>query len=319
MTSTILHIGSTIASDLRDSSVYSDRSKQCPKTVGDLLRLLEDNPPREFSMLRSTCSMLADYFGKPADEILFDSVQEARTRLRPYLESRKYAENSIRTYVNHVRILLNRAKECGWNTTMEHSAAWRPVLELAAEAKCKDVSNYLAKLKKTPRQVTVEDVERWAELRLQEGASYSRIKGQQTRFWRLLRHCGCMEDVPLTLLREKDYGVPLGTFVPQLQVEANELLRWKLQEYSIDRPSAARHRPVSSKKLQKELNSLYGFAVNIRGDSDIRSLSDLITKGASFCSRQLRKMGVRIFVRRSPLLRSDSAFSNQALSSLTPT
>jgi hypothetical protein len=140
--------------------------------------------------------MLADYFGKPADEILFDSVQEARTRLRPYLESRKYAENSIRTYVNHVRILLNRAKECGWNTTMEHSAAWRPVLELAAEAKCKDVSNYLAKLKKTPRQVTVEDVERWAELRLQEGASYSRIKGQQTRFWRLLRHCGCMEDVP---------------------------------------------------------------------------------------------------------------------------
>ena len=113
--------------------------------------------------------------------------------------------------------------------------------------------------------------------------------------------------------------MPLGTFVPQLQVEANELLRWKLQEYSIDRPSAARHRPVSSKKLQKELNSLYGFAVNIRGDSDIRSLSDLITKGASFCSRQLRKMGVRIFVRRSPLLRSDSAFSNQALSSLTPT
>ena len=114
MTDSVLRSGTQIAFDVRDSSANSTLETQDIKTLADLLAALAKNPPRAFPMLRTTSALLVAYLNDPPEKIQVDSVNEAREGFRPYLEGRKYAENSVRTYVNHVRILLNCARKLGW-------------------------------------------------------------------------------------------------------------------------------------------------------------------------------------------------------------
>src|ERR1039457_6986539 len=100
MTISNVHSGSQIAQEFPTSS-QTDHNLN---TLADLLDRLQEQPPKTFSMLRTTCSILVSYQGKPANEILLDSVFGAKDGLRAFLESRKYSENSIRSYVNYVRI-----------------------------------------------------------------------------------------------------------------------------------------------------------------------------------------------------------------------
>src|ERR1017187_1720567 len=126
-----LQFGQQVASDVPSPSASSASEAAALHTLGDLLDRLGENPPRSFPMLRTTCSLLAAYLEKPADETPLDTVHEAKDGFRPFLEARKYAENSIRTYVNHVRILLNSARELGWEYTEVVPADWRGVMALA--------------------------------------------------------------------------------------------------------------------------------------------------------------------------------------------
>jgi hypothetical protein len=114
MTTSVLPFGTEIALDMRDPSANSVIAPGTPKTLGDLLALLAENPPRERKMLRTTCARLADYLGTQVEEVSIDAVAQSRTGCRPFLEGRKYEENSIRTYVNPVRTLLASAEAVGW-------------------------------------------------------------------------------------------------------------------------------------------------------------------------------------------------------------
>ena len=278
MTTTTIPIGAPIACDLRESSENVTVETRSPKTLDDLLVLWGENPPPTFPVLGTTCSLLAAFLEKPLEQITIDFVVEARAGFRSFLQSRKYAENSIRTYVNHVRILLVCAKDFGWKPCESISAEWRGVFALAAEKKCKDVALHLAGIRKTPREVTIEDVNRWVLLRVQRGLSYDRAKQKTTWFWRLLRDCGCTEQTPMCLVREKNYGVPLEQFPPPLKSEVVELLRWKQAEYAFERPKKARHRPVTAKRLQQVISELLGYVVNVRRGPEITSLSELVRK-----------------------------------------
>lgn len=268
MKCSVLQIGTQIATDARDSSENGTHKTRTPRTLADLLEILGEIPPREFPMLRSTCSMLGTYLDKPVDQITIDSVNESRSGFRPFLESRTYAENSIRTYVNHVRILLKSASEFGWKPDDAVPEQWRGVLALAGEKKCADVAKYLARIRKTPHEITIEDVDHWAYLRVQQGISYEEARRRKALFWRLLRDCGCTEQTPMCIVREKNYGVPLEQFPSGLKKEVLELLRWKQAEYSVDRPKGARHRPVTAKRLEELICQVLGFATNVCGKSE---------------------------------------------------
>src|ERR1035441_21112 len=117
MNSSLLPIGTQIATDVRDSSANSTSGVPDLKTIGDLLDRLGQNPPRQFGMLRKTCSLLAEYLDGGPEQVLLDSVNETRDGFRPFLEGRKYAGNSVRSYLNFRRMLLKSAKGFGWNPT----------------------------------------------------------------------------------------------------------------------------------------------------------------------------------------------------------
>lgn len=278
MSTTILPFGAQIALEFRGPSVLVAAKVQGLITLGDLLDILGGTPPPGFPMLRTTSSLLGAYLNKPIEEISVDLVSQTRNGFRPFLEDRKYAEKSIRTYVNYVRILLNHAKDFGWKSSEVEPEEWRAVLALAAEKRCQDVVRYLAGIRKTPREVTIEDVERWAHLSVDQGLSHETARTKTTRFWRLLRDCDCTGQTPTCLLREKNYGVPLDQFPSALRSEVVELLRWKQAEYAIDRLKDARHRPVTSKRLQQIICALLGFSINVRGGSEITSLTQLVKK-----------------------------------------
>src|ERR1035437_367385 len=88
MKCSVLQIGTQIATDARDSSENGTHKTRTPRTLADLLEILGEIPPREFPMLRSTCSMLGTYLDKPVDQITIDSVNESRSGFRPFLEDR---------------------------------------------------------------------------------------------------------------------------------------------------------------------------------------------------------------------------------------
>lgn len=80
----------------------------------------------------------------------------------------------------------------------------------------------------------------------------------------------------MCIVREKDYGIPLEDFPVELKRQVRELLRWKRAEYSRGRPKSGHHREITSKRLEHVICALYGFTVNIRGESGVNSLAELI-------------------------------------------
>jgi integrase len=276
MTTSVIPFGTQIASDIRDPSANCADAARGLKTLENLLDILGEKPPPAFPMLKTTSALLAAYLDQPISQITIDSVNESRDGFRRFLEGRKHKENSIRSYVNYARILLRIAAELGWKPNHAVPEEWRTVLALARERKCETLANYIATVKKRPRDVSIEDVDHWVQMRAQQGHSYNELRRRRSRFWRLLRDCGCTEQTPLCLLREKNYGVPLAQFPLALKREVSELLRWKRAEFSPNRPKDGQHREVTSGNLKGLISALFGYAVNIRSESEITSLPLLV-------------------------------------------
>lgn len=275
MTSDSLRNGSEIAAELRNSSQTDATPPVVPTTLADLLAIWAENPPREAAMLRTTSARLADYHETAVNELTIDVVDRERKGFRSFLENRKYRENSIRTYVNHVRILIHYATAAGWKPANPPSPDWDRVLLQATDQKCNDLARDLASTRKHPCEVTVEDVDQWVVQSVQEGLDYRYALSMKFRFWCILRDCGHLTKLPKCLLREKKYGIPIRDFPPNLRKEVTDLLNWKQAVYVWDRDSDARHRPPTAKRLTHIISTLYGFAVNNAGETGICSLTDL--------------------------------------------
>src|SRR6266852_2919239 len=113
MTATVLPIGKQIAHQARNTSGLFTSKGCAPKTLRDLFDILGENPPKSLSMLHTTWSVLAGYLQMPADQITIDSVFENREGFPRFLESMRYAWNSVRSYANYERILLAKVEELG--------------------------------------------------------------------------------------------------------------------------------------------------------------------------------------------------------------
>jgi integrase len=278
MTATALPIGAPIAHGVRDSSGLFTSKGRAPKTLSDLFDIFRENPPRSLSMLHTTWSVLAAYLQMPADQITIDSVFENKEGFPRYLERRKYKRNSVRSYANYERILLRKAEELGWNPEESFPEAWRGVLALATEKKCADIARYLARIRKTPAEVPIQDADSWVKIRVQQGTAYPYNRDKKLRFWRLLRDCGVMKQASIPMLRGKSYGIPLDQLPPDLNKELTKLLQWKQAAFSLNRATEARHRKTTTRNLQQFTCQVIGYAINIRGEVGLTSLSQVVTE-----------------------------------------
>jgi hypothetical protein len=278
MTTSVLPFGTEIASELRGPSANGASTPGTPRTLGDLLARWAEHPPREWKMLRTTCARLADYLETPVEEVSIDAVAQSRNGFRSFLEGRKYGENSIRTYVNLARILLANAEAAGWSLKDATSKEWLTVLNFADDRKCMRLVRHLSTARRTPHEVTIEDVNQWVHEVSQQQLSYGSAVEQRTDFWRIIRDLGYPNKLPASTLRESNYGIPIDEFPDGLKREVLNLLKWKQAAYAMDRPKGARHRPETAKRLRQVICALYGYAVHVRRETEIKSFSLLVQK-----------------------------------------
>jgi hypothetical protein len=158
-----LQIGTEIALPPPDPSSFDAKPTPSVKTTGDLLSILMEKPPRNYSMLRTTCGLLGKYLDLPGDQIPMDLIEDQKRGFRPFLDGRRYQENSVRTYVNNQRALLKAAMCHGWCPDGSPTEAWKPLLELAVEERLTDITRHFSRSTKSPDEVTKEAVDRWGE------------------------------------------------------------------------------------------------------------------------------------------------------------
>jgi integrase len=229
-------------------------------------------------MLRTTAAKIAAFLGKSVDEISLDLVHASREGFRPFLETQRYKEGSVRSYVNYLRMLLEAAAELGWKPFASLPREWVPVLTLAKTSRCLTLMKSLAQTKKSPEEITQQDLDHWIHLSVEQGKRYASAQGEVNGAWRTLVACGYVKNAPFPFLRKKYYGVPLSKLPVLLKQEVAELLRWKSADFEPDRPKRAQIRKVSAFNIERTICSLYGYATNIAKLGEIESLELLIQK-----------------------------------------
>jgi integrase len=271
----MLQDGTENALQLSDSSDVDTKQFSSVNATGDLLKILNQNPPLYYSRLRSICGILGKYLELPGDQIPFDLIEARKRSFRPFLEGRRYTEASVRTYVALQRRLLNTAREHGWNPDGHPNAAWAPLFEIARKEHATDIIRHFARTMKSPAAVTMDDVEQWGKDRLSDGLMYTSIAVKKNVFWRILKQTGWIKTTPSHLMKFDLYGVPLEEMPVKLRDDIQTVLKWKQAAFAPNRPKHGRIRAITANNVRLAFQQLNGYVVKIGGGSP-QSLNELI-------------------------------------------
>jgi integrase len=267
--------GTEIALPTRDSSEIVAERTVPVKTTGDLLSIYAGKPGRTSKMLRTVCGHLGRYLDLPGDQIPIDLIETRKRAFRPFLESRRYAENSIRTYVNQQRYLLNVARRHGWNPIGNPRDAWLPLLEIAPDKGLTDIVRHFSNCTNSPKEVTKEAVDKWGDARIRDGLMFTTVATKRNQFWRLLEKTGWLTSTPAHMLKYTPYGIPLKEMPAQLCHDIQTVLKWKQADFARNRPKFGKIRAVTANNDRLILEQLTSYVVKING-ANPQSLRDLI-------------------------------------------
>lgn len=252
-----------------------DAKPRVPVTTGDLFSILGERPPRSLPMLRTACGWLGRYLDLPGDQIPIDLIEDKKHGFRPFLESRRLKENSVRSYVYQQRSILKLATRYGWRPEGNAGEAWMPILKLAVGAHLTDIARHFSRSTKSPSEVTVEAVDRWGEARILEGVMFSTVAHKKNCFLRLLQKAGWLTATPKHLLRFEKYGIPLEEMNPGLGNDIRTALKWKQAPVAKNRPKHGKIRAITANNGRLILTQLAGYVINVCG-RDPQSLSELL-------------------------------------------
>lgn len=275
MTFAQLQIGTEIASLLPASADCDAKESISVRTTGDLLAILQKNPTRSFRMLRTVCGHLGKYLDLPGDEIPFDLIEIRKCGFRPFLEDRRYTENSIRSYVYQQRSLLKAAMRHGWDPDGNPTEAWKPLLELAVEERLTDVVRHFARSLKSPNEVTKEAVDLWGVARILDGLMFTTVATKKNQFWRMLEKTGWLTATPIHMLKFTPYGIPLEEMPAKLREDIQTVLKWKQAEIARGRPKFGKIRAITANQIRLVLEQLTSYVVKVSGGNP-QSLHELI-------------------------------------------
>jgi integrase len=270
-----LQIGTENAIPLPISS-DSDANHLPPvQTTGDLLKILDENPPREYAMLRTTCGLLGRYLDLPGNQIPFDMIELRKCGFRPFLESRRYSEATVRSYVYQQRRLLKAAMQHGWDPDGHPNEAWKPLCDAAVREHLVDIVRYFARSTRSPKEVTKEAVDGWGEARIRDGLMFNTVAIKKNHFWRLLVKTGWLTETPAHLLKFNPYSVPLANMPAKLREDVQTVLKWKQAIVAKNRPKYGKIRAVTANNVRLILQQLTSYVINVCGSAP-QSLSELI-------------------------------------------
>lgn len=87
------------------------------RTIQDLLdtiRRREAENSHLLAMLTATAAHISMHLGVPRDKLDIRRLLDVKSGLQAYFKERGFKRNSVSSYTNYLRILLQKASERGW-------------------------------------------------------------------------------------------------------------------------------------------------------------------------------------------------------------
>ncbi len=114
MSSSICAIGDASALQPRPASQPCVISPHLPSTVQDVLNAL-DPTNKSAPMMSTTANHLSEFANLSINKLPLEFLLDVSPSFALYLKERRYSANSVRTYCQHARRLLAKARELGWS------------------------------------------------------------------------------------------------------------------------------------------------------------------------------------------------------------
>jgi len=267
----------------RDVALREPISLEKLRTLQDLLDAiakLESDQPHLLAMLRSTGGHISDYLERPLHQVEIGQIRDVVPELKQYLKERRYKRNSIRSYLNYTRILLQEAEGLGWKEgDAEVEAAWQLILAaVSKKTGCASIVKYVILNRIKPTDFSDADLDGWEAWMLRHGKACSYVRGVKGTFRSLIFRSGFR-----TALTDQSvpggriYAIHFDHLPEPLRSQVDKLVEWKVAEYSPGRPKRGRHRIVTAKQLRYLICRIFGFLQSVQG-KPISRLEELVTK-----------------------------------------
>jgi integrase len=258
---------------------FSTISPPKPQTLQDLLDTLK--PEGSSGMLQSTTVHISNCLNKPPSDITFEELAVVKSRLKNFLRDRRYKRNTVRTYLNFLRLLVTKAKDLGWSQPCpEVEDAWQKVLPTFSKVPgARVVIRFALQKRITPSQFSDEVLDGWGRESVTQGRTIYHVNHTKSSFRKHVFNSGLDKEFPrLSLRLEKPkYGIPFSELPDQLRTEIGDLIKWKTDAFSVGRPAKLKHRLVTAKALKELLCRICGYARNDK-DHEIACLTDLMSR-----------------------------------------
>lgn len=278
-----MHIGTQIALKFHTPASSCIISRKSLETLRDLLDAIAARWPDEkqlLGMLRSTAAHISICLGKPPEQLKIDECVNLGATFKAYLLERRFKHNSARAYVNYLRILTQKALELGWKPPHpEVAESWQEILSSVSKVRgCRRIVKHAINMGKHPADFTDQDLDHWAAQMLAEKFSYKYVRGCKSSFRRLVIQNGLSPRLPRLQSPAKiEYGVPLSDFPEPLRTDVDNLLKWKVAEFSPGRPQKFRFRQCTADGVRNFISRIFGFLRNVQGKV-VRTLEELLSK-----------------------------------------
>lgn len=299
--------------DTQDAMVLRDRARlrvmsqasahNQPRTLADLLVTIScrQDLAKQEAMMRTTAGHVTEMLAAPPDEVPVSQLRVLVSRFKEYLQGHSFRRNSVRSYLNYLRVLIKVADELGWSMPHpEIPAPWRAIYNVARTRNCGSVVRYAVEHSIEPAAFGDKELERWANAAMAAGRSYSRTTVVKHLFRKAIFDEGLNTLMPtLTRHRRNTYGVPVRLFPPALRTEVEAMMRFKQAEFVADaKGKRTRLRAASARTVVQALGRIYGYAV--AHGHEINTLDDLVSRStitafADWCinERKLRPAPVQ--------------------------
>jgi hypothetical protein len=226
---------------------------------------------KQLPMFRRTADLVAEVLQRPKHEIAISELSDLFRPLKRFLEVRRFKRNSVRSYRNYLRILIQKAKALGWALQVsEAELAWKKVLaEMPRTRQTSSitwVARYAIQKNIKPSQFSDKDLDDCGNEALQRGQKYKAVRFNKVTFRRQV-HKHAVKDKFTCLSPPKKlcYGTRFSELRDALKTEIQGLMTWKTAEFMLGRPKRLKHRAVSAATLLGVICRLHGFLTVVLG------------------------------------------------------
>jgi hypothetical protein len=299
--------GQQIDTELQQAACSRTIAAVSVQNLQDLLDALDEAPPSPkcpVAMLHTTAKLVSDSLNKGLGQIEIDELVPLRPRLKLYLQERRYPYNSVKSYLNYARMLVEVARHFGWvSHRPDVTKEWEIIRQSVWQPKhnADQIVKYAISIGRAPALFTDKDLEEWCALTLSQGRALRYVRDVAAQFCKRILRAGADALLPnLSFSRPQNYGQPLSKIPQGLRTQIEKLIKWKTDEVSEDRNPRGRNRPVSALKFQHFICRLYGFVSNVQRQpaSNLRTLCSkkFVFDFVNWCrkERQVKKISLYI-------------------------